>query len=525
MKKLALFLALCMVLALPLTGCSQPADPGTEPQTQDNTGTEPQTSEETGGETRTDLHLSLTDVPSVLDPHNCSLIVEQTITSQIYETLFFIEDDGTERPVLATDYTVSEDGLTYTFNLRQGVLFHNGEELKASDVVFTIERCREAPRMYAYVEPIASVEAIDDYTVAITLAYEYAPFTQYIGALQIVNEKFVNEVGDDALATQACGTGPYMLNEFVQAQSVSITAFPDYWQGEASIKDIDWKVITDTSTALISFEAGELDYISVPSANWPDIEASGLYTTQLLGSNHVTYLLINHTVEPFNNKLVRQAMSHAINRDDMCLMALDGLATPTYVLASPDLVFGATDDCTTFEYNPEKAKELLAQAGYPDGFNAGTIKTIGAYFQKVAQVAQSNFQAVGIQCDIEIAESSAYMTDCQNGNFGIAVMGSIIGNDYAMFDMVYASRYIDTNNYARYSNPEVDELFEQGVATVDPAERQEIYAQLIEIVQEDAVYIPIFFRQSPIAYDKDLNAKFYEASSLSSALYYEWSWN
>ena len=524
MKKIALFLALCLVLSMVLSGCSQTANPAPDSQTQSSDQTDP-TSSTPSDEVRTDLHLSLAEVPSVLDPHYLSLIVEQTISAQIYETLIFIEDDGTERPVLATDYTVSEDGLTYTFNLRQGVLFHNGEELKASDVVFTVERCREAPRMYAYVEPIASVEAADDYTVVITLSYEYAPFIQYIGSLQIVNEKFVTEVGDDALATQTCGTGPYMLNEFVQAQSVSITAFPDYWQGEASIKDIDWKIITDTSTTLVAFEAGELDYISVPSANWPDIEASGLYNTELLESNHVTYLILNHTVEPFNNKLVRQAISHAINRDDMCLMALDGLATPAYTLAHPDRVFGATDDCTTFEYDPEAAMDLLAQAGYPDGFNAGVIKTIGSYFQKVAQVAQSNLLAVGIQCDIEMAETSAYVTDCTNGNFGIAVMGSSMGNDFAMFDMPYASQYIDSNNYARYSNPEVDDLFAQGVATVNPDERLAIYSQLIEIVQDDAVYVPIFFRQSPVAYDKNLNTKFYEASGLSTALYYEWSWS
>ena len=522
MKKLALFLALCMVFTLALAGCNQATDPDTGDQTQDDTTTQSDTNDTTQtGSTRTDLHLSLAEVPSVLDPHYANLIVEQGIIAQIYETLVFIEDDGTETPLLATDYSISDDGLVYTFNLRQGVLFHNGEELKASDVVFTINRCKESARMYSYVEPIESVEALDDYTVAITLSYEYAPFIQYVGSLPIVNEKFVTEVGDDAFATQTCGTGPYMLSDFQQALSVAVTAYPDYWQGEASIKDIDWKIITDTSTSLVAFEAGELDYISVPSANWLDIEASGLYNTELLETAHTTYLILNHEIEPFNDKLVRQAMSLAINRDDMCLMGMDGLATPALTMARPDQVFGATEDCTTFEYDPEAAKELLAQAGYPDGFNAGSITTMTGYFQKVAQVAQSNFSAIGIQCDIEMAESSAYMTDCINGNFGIAVMGVTLGSDYAMFDQIYASQFIDNLNLARYNNPEVDELFAQGVATVDKQERQDIYAQVIEIVQDDAVYIPIFFRQNPVAYNKDLTAEFH----LSTTLYYEWSWN
>ena len=214
-------------------------------------------------------------------------------------------------------------------------------------------------------------------------------------------------------------------------------------------------------------------------------------------------------------------MSHTINRDDMCLMCMDGLATPAYTMARPDQVFGATEDCTVFEYDVEAAKALLAEAGYPDGFDAGPIKTMSGYFQNVAQVAQSNFAAVGITSTVEMAESSAYITDCINGNFSIGVMGVGLGSDYAMFDQIYATQFIDNLNLARYSNPEVDELFAQGVATVDKEERKAIYSRLIDIVQEDAVYIPIFFRQSPIAYDKNLNAKTY----LSSTPYYEWSWN
>ena len=522
MKKLALFLALCMVFTLALAGCNQATDPDTGDQTQDDTTTPSDTNDTTQtGSTRTDLHLALSEVPSVLDPHYANMIVEQHIIAQIYEPLIFVEDDGTERPMLATDYTVSEDGLVYTFNLRQGVLFQNGEELKASDVVFTVNRCKESASMYSYVEPIESVEAIDDYTVAITLGYQYAPFIQYVAGLLIVNEKFVNETGDDAMATNTCGTGPYMLKDFQQALSVAITAYPDYWQGEASIKDVDWKIITDTSTVLVAFEAGELDYTSVPSANWTEIESSGKYNTELLETSLTTYIMLNHTVAPFDNKLVRQAMSHAMNRDDMCLMGMDGLATPAYTMARPAQVFGATEDCTKFEYDVEKAKALLAEAGYPDGFDGGPIKTLSGSFQKIAQVAQSNLAAVGITTTVEMAETSAYVTDCANGNFGIAVMGVTLGTDYAMFDQIYATQFIDNLNMARYSNPEVDELFAQGVATVDKDERLDIYSRVIEIVQEDAVYIPIFFRQNPVAYNKDLNAKFY----LSTQFYYEWSWN
>lgn len=521
MKKLALFLALCMVFTLVLAGCQNDSgepntnDPG-QSQGADNQDDQNQSS----GEKRTDLHLAMAEVPSVLDPHYANLIVEQTITSQIYEALIFIDDDGTEYPCLATDYTISDDGLVYTFNLRQGVKFHNGEEFKASDVVFSIERCRESARMYSYVEPIASVEAPDDYTAVITLSYQYAPFIQYVGALWIVNEKHVTEVGKDAFATDPCGTGPYMLKSFEPTLSTSVTAFSDYWGGQAPIKDIDWKIITDTSTALVAFEAGEIDYIGVPSANWEDIKANSKYTTELLEANHTTYLVMNHEVAPFDNKLVRQALNYAINKDDMCLMAKDGLAAPAYTLAKETLVWGATNDTTVYEYDVEKAKAKLAEAGYPDGFDAGAIKTIGAYFEKVAQIAQSNFAAIGVTTTVEMCESSAYMADCIAGNIGLAVMGVTVGTDFAMFDQVYATQFINNLNLARYSNPTVDDLFKQGVATTDHAERQAIYKQLIDIVQEDAVYIPVFYGQSPVAYNPNLSPK----SHVSGNLFKEWSW-
>ena len=512
MKKLALVLALCMVFSIVLAGCSSDQEQSSTPDGQSSTDNE------TGK--RTDLRLALQEIPSVLDPHYANMTVEQWIAAQIYEPLYFIEDDGTEVPTLATDYTISDDGLTWTFTLREGVQFHNGEPLKASDVVYTIERCRGAARMYSYVEPIADVTAPDDNTVVFTLGYEYAPFLNYIGSLMIVNEKYCTEVGEEGMRTSTCGTGPYVLKEHNQNIETTLQANPNYWREEAPIKDISFKIITDTSTMLIAFESGELDCVTVPSPNWEAIQATGKYTTVLNDAIHVSYLMMNHIVEPFDNKLVRQAVNYALNKDDMVLMAMDGLAAPAMTLAKPGYVFGATEDCPTYPYDPDKARELLNQAGFPDGFDAGAIKTISGYFEKIAQVAQSNLADVGITATIEVCESSAYNDDCIGGNFSLAVMGVTVGTDMANYDMIYHTKYIDNLNCARYSNPEVDALFDEGVATVDKAEREQIYKELISIVQEDAVYAPVFFRQSPVAYDPGLNATFY----LSQNLYYEWSW-
>lgn len=519
MKKLALVLALCMLLTLAVTGCSSNDPAADDGSNQPGNSDQPDNSGTPDSEKRTDLNLYNSLAVETLDPHYTARGVDRAVEFQIYEALYFIDDDSSEVPLLATGYSVSEDGLTYTFNLRPDVKFHNGEALKASDVVFSYQRAMESAHMYSYVEPITSVEAPDDATFVIHLSVAYAPFMQYVAAIPVVNEKQCTETGEDFSLTP-CGTGPYTLKDFQQNVSLTLEAFPEYWEGEPSIKTINLKVISDPSTALIAFEAGELDFIDVPSANWEEIKNSDQYSTVSRTGLAVGFLSINNEVAPFDNKLVRQAVNHALNKEDICLMTMDGLAVPIDTIANPEYVFGVSEDCISYDYNPEKAKELLAEAGFPNGFDAGAIMTQGGVSEKVAQVVQSNLAAVGITTTVEMGESSAVVTDCMSGNYTLATMSVGRYPDFATYDMLYQSKYINNINLARYNNPEVDALFEQGVVTLDREGRLAIYKQLLDIVQEDAVYAPIYCPLSPAAYDKNLNAVLH----LTTSFYKEWSW-
>lgn len=510
MKKHALLLGLSLALALMLCACDS-GTPSTEPAADPSA---------TDSGPRTDLNLSSTEAVETLDPHYTARSADRAVEFQIYEPLYLIDDDSSEIPLLATDYSVSEDGLTYTFNIRQGVQFHNGEELKASDVVFSYERSMESAHMYSYVEPIVSVDAPDDYTFVIELKAAYAPFMQYVAAIPIVNEKQCLEAGED-FALNPCGTGPYTLSDYQQNVSLSLQSFPDYWDGEPPIHTVNIKVITDTSTALLSFEAGELDYVSVPTASWADVQASGKYNTLTPTSLAVAFLSMNNEVAPFDNKLVRQAVNYALNREDICLMSLDGLAEPISTIANPDYVFGVSDDCISYDYDPDKARELLAEAGFADGFDAGSILVSSGVLEKAAQVVQSNLADVGITATVEMSESSAVVTDCMSGNYTLACMQVGRYPDFATYDMLYQTQYIDNINLARYSNPEVDELFNRGVVTLDQNERLAIYDEILSIVQEDAVYAPMFTPVSPIAYAKELNL----TTHLVGSFFKEYSWN
>ncbi|MDR1622827.1 MAG: ABC transporter substrate-binding protein [Synergistaceae bacterium] len=470
---------------------------------------------------RTDLNLCVPQAFRAFDPHYNTLIVEKVVTSQIFEPLYFTDDNAVSHPILAESHEVTPDNLTYTFRLRKGVTFHNGEELKAEDVVFSFENAMKSPYMLLYVDSIDAISKVDDYTVAIKLKYANAPFVTGLNNIGIVNKKQYEAAGKD-VGDRPCGTGPYKFESHQLNVGAVLKKYDGYWGTPASIETLNWKVILDMSTELIALEAGELDILDVPTPNWKSIVAQDKWVTIDRPYTHVSYVEYNHEKAPFDNKLVRQAINYAINKEDVIIMARDGLGEATYTMAKSPYVFGATTDCPKYDYDPEKAKALLAEAGYPDGFDAGPILTVGGtYFEKIAQVLMANLADIGVTSTIEARETASWISDTSAGNYRIAIMGRTTEPDFSFFDIVYGSQYIGSTNQARYSNPRVDELFVLGKGTLDREKRKEYYKELIDTVQDDAVYAPLFFRTMPLAHDKKLNYKYY----LNVVKYVECSWN
>ena len=533
MKKLSLFLVLIMAATLVLSACnSAPAATSTTAANTTATATTPAPSTtnaptfaaaQASGSGRTDLNLTVAEAFITFDPIYQNLIVDTGVCVQMFETLYFTDDAAESHPMLAEDYSVSDDGLIYTFNLRKGVKFHNGDEMKADDVVFSVLEAMKSPYRYSAVEPIKDCVKVDDYTVEIHMKNLYAPFFTSLNSIWIVNKKAYEAAGSSvAFGESPVGTGPYKFESQQKNVSAVITRFEDYWGPAASIEKISWKVITDMSTAVIAFEAGEIDILDVPSANWESIKAADKWITVDMPYTHICYMVYNHEVEPFNNKLVRQAVNYAINKEDIIIIARDGLAEPAYTAAKFPYVLGATYDVPTYDYDPDKAMELLTEAGYGDGFDIGAILALsGTYFEKVAQVVQSNLADVGITATIELRESATYQTDISAGNFSMAVNGRTTSPDFSYFDVFYDSAQIGAGNGARFNNERVDELFALGKSTLDKDERIGYYNELIDIVQEDATYAPVFFRTLPTAYDKALTYTRY----LNYIFYKDCSWN
>lgn len=520
----AVFCAAALTLGLAAcSGGNTSADTGSASDTESASSAGQEAAGSGSASGRTDLNLRISDAFSTVDPHNLSLNSDIMLSRQVYEPLYWINDEGEEIPMLATEYSVSEDGLTWTFQLREGVTFQNGDPLTAQDVVYSYERCFDNAYMQEKVEAIDSVTAPDDSTVEMHLKYQFSPLMEKIAAIGIVSQSFAEANMDDQglLGFNACGTGAYSVKEAIPDVSITLEAYSGYWGGEAPIKTLNFEQITDETTAVTAFEAGEIDVMSIPSANWTQISESGQYNTDSRPSNHVVYLIFNTEAAPFDNRELRQAIAYAINREDIIAVAADGLADPATSLAT-SYMLGYTEDHMTYEYDPEKAKELLAEAGYPDGLDIGSMKTMsGSYFEKVMQVVQSQLAEIGITSTIEGMDGNSLVEDCITGNFTLADMGQNLSLDYDFLKTYFNEEYINGLNMARVSDSQIQELFEQGASTTNKEERLAIYQEIEDLTQELCAYVPLYNLQTTTAWNKDLNY----TPSVTGVLYKDCSWN
>ena len=506
---------ICLVLALMLligilSACSPSAN--NNPPASGSPGTSQPSSSPAAPAGRTNINLSVNSVEGTTDYMLLNNLVGRLMVYNVYDALYHVDDFGGLHPRIAKSYTIGDDDRTYTFNLRDDVYFHNDEKLKASDVIFTIDRLYSMPYFDMHTAHIDSYKAIDDYTVEIVSKTPLAMFMYSISLFKIMSEKAVREGGDDLFLTaetSRAGCGPYYYTEFNPDSVIKLEAFPKYYRGEASIKSITYKYIPDPTTALVAFEAGEIDFVSLPVANVAEMQQTGKYNVILNPSSHISYIAFNINKEPFNNKLVRQALGYAINKEEILLGAYNNYGDIAVgSLAREGFMFGGINEgIPTYTYDPVKAKELLTQAGYPDGFDAGTIIALGnMYFKRGAEIIQQSFADVGVTVRVEGLESSALSEQLFiNQTFDVAYHGDPATIDS---DNVYNQFYSPDNAMTMKGfNPRIIELCNLGKVTVDPEQRKEIYKEFWAIAMEEANFIPTFHRANPYIANNDLNVE------------------
>lgn len=466
------------------------------------------------------------DIFNTLIPYETTANSDQAVFDQVYETLAVTQDDGTVKPCLAEDWEISDDGLEYTFNLVKDAKFHNGEVMKASDVVFSFNRFMETAAKKNFVEMIKSVETVDENTVKFTLNKVTPLFLVYTNEIPILSEKFVTE-SDGKFNDKACGTGPYELVSIDFATAAQLKRFEDYRLGPANIKNIELRYVGDTSTAAVQLETGEIDIMRVEPTQLSTIEGNDQFKVERVQTLKTACFSINVKVKPLDNKLVRQALSYACDKQSIIDVAYEGAAKPARLQASDVNCFGVDfGDATDFSYNPDKAKELLAEAGYPNGLDFSDYGIVldvmgGTYFEKAAQIYQQNLADIGVK--IELHNTSTPDEDAESGNFAMMTQALSYRADFSYNVCHYGTSGIGGNNFSQLSDPWIDEMFAKAESEADQTKREALYKELIAYIVDLCPSIPIFHHELIYAWNNDRVDGVVHDSTVHPYYFYEWS--
>lgn len=499
-KLLALFLALVMVGAV-LPGCG---DGSKDPGGQGNNG---KTGEPVkGGEITVGITQDLDDS---LDPHQTVAAGTREVLFNIFEGLVKPNSDGEMIPAVAEKYTLSEDGTTYTFTLREGVKFHNGQTVTAEDVVYSINRCAAVPEgqekpLVAAFSAVKSVEALDEKTVAVTIAQRDLEFISYMTAA-IIPADYENQ------DTAPVGTGPFKFVSRTPQQDFVMERFEDYWGAPAWLDKVTYKICENADALVMNLNGGSIDLC----AHLTSAQASQLNQNfQMLEGtmNLVQAIYLNNQAKPFDNQLVRQALCYAIDRQGIMDMVADGHGTAVGSSIYPAFTkYFLPELVDKYPHDVAKAKELLAQAGYPDGFDM-TISVPNNYqpHMDTAEVVAEQLREAGINVTIQPVEWSTWLDTIYNGR---QFQATVVGVDAAnMTARAMLERFTSDygKNFINYNNPAYDTLFQQAINAQDEATQTDLYKQMESMLADTAANVYIQDLCDLVAMRQDLGGlKFY----------------
>ena len=440
--------------------------------------------------------------PVSLDPHDVTDSPSATVTSHIYETLFELTEEGEVVPHLVEDFEFSEDGLTLSMTLRDGVTFHDGTPLTAQIVADSMERFLDEENAFTFrflLAPIAEIEVTGDLSLEFSLNEPFAPLLAHLthSTTAIVLPSAVEEFGED-FGENPVGTGPFQFESWDRGSRVDLTRYEDYWGDPAGVEGVAFLAVPENTTRMAMVESGEAHVaVRVPPQDIARLDALDDVTVENVSSVRTIYIYFNHNIEPFTDPLVRQAVNHAVDNHEIAEFVAGGAVRPSDAAIAPG-IFGYTS-VGEYEYDPERARELLAEAGYPDGFSTTLYSPTGRYLQdiQIAEAIQSQLAEVGIDATLETLEWSAYLETtsrpAEENEVPMALLGwgTVTGDaDYGLFALFHTSEHVPAgSNRAFYSNPEVDRLLEEARTNTDPQQREELYAEALQIIHDDAPWL------------------------------------
>ncbi|MEB3101759.1 ABC transporter substrate-binding protein [Ferviditalea candida] len=512
-KKL-LFIALVGVMSLSglLAGCSskQTASTGDKPAS--------------GGT----LIIGIESEADVLDPHRAGGWVTFRINRQIHESLVTedLSKPSEEAPVpplkpgLAESWEVSPDGLKYTFKLRKGVKFHDGTDFNAQAVEFNVRRvwdknfeyydARSAGNLNATFQNLKEIHVIDDHTIELIFSKPFSEFLRMLaqggmGSGGIVSPAALKKWGNDQYAEHPAGTGPFKFEERVRGQKIVLVRNDQYWGQKPHLDKVIFRPIPDAAARVTALETGEVDVIAVPPPDSVESLKSKGFNVVQGTPPHVWYLAFNFNNKYMKDKRVRQAVIMAINRKGMAKDLLKDTANPAYSVQSPGNE-AFDPNFVDYEYNPEKAKQLLAEAGYPNGFETTFQTSVDGSGQLIpvpmAEWIQRDLAKIGIKVKIETYEWITYIGVWLQGMKPDVGFNQMSWGFTTPYWLEIAADSKSGTNSGKYNNPKVDQLIEQAMSETDAKKAISNWKDANKIISEDAALAPIVNDKAPYAMAK-----------------------
>ncbi len=452
---------------------------------------------------RDTLTIAIGSEPESLDPVNMTSAPAATVGEHVVERLIYMEEDGTLTPMLAESWSSNEDSTVWNFEIRQGVTFHDGEPLNAEAVALNLQRFVDPDVGAAYaflLGSVQSIEAVGEYTLQLELAQPFAPILSHLSHsfIGIVSPAQIRDLGPDDSFEIPIGTGPYVMDSWARGESARMSVNEEYWGGAPQIPNLVFNFIPEASARMVAIETGEADAVMfVPPQEAERLNAVPEIDVINQTSVRTIYIGFNNQREPFTDPLVRRALNHAVDKQAIVDALFQGAA---FVADAPVVpaVFGHTS-VGPYEYDPELARELLAEAGFPDGFSMTLHHPTGRYplDATVAEAVQDMLSEVGVNATLETREWSAYLDftsqppDRAEYDAFMLGWGTVtLDSDYGLYALLHTRQWNPNgNNRGFYSNDRVDELLDAARVETNPATREQLYAEAISLIWDDAPWI------------------------------------
>ena len=428
------------------------------------------------------------DLDNSLDPFVSNAAGTREVMFNVFEGLVKPDSEGNFVPAVASAYEVSADGLTYSFTLRDGVVFHNGNACTVDDVLYSFETCA-ATSVYSNV--VAALSAVvetnaDGNVISFTLAEPNSDFLSAVSSVYILPKDYTEQ------ATKPVGTGPFKFVSRSVQENFILERHEEYYGEGAKLDRVTYKIYEDSNALFNALDSGALDLVAHLTVDQVNNLSNG-YTVLEGTMNLVQAIHLNNAVAPFDNELVRQAMCYAVDVDAMLNLTMDGHGTKVGSSMYP--AFGKYFDASladAYHYDPDKAAQLLSEAGYPDGFSF-TIKVPSNYQPHVdtAVVLAEQLKQVGVNAEIQLIDWNTWLDDVYGKrNFE----GTVVGFDASILSpTALLARWVSdsSKNMIGFSDGEYDEVYAQALATVDDAEQTALFKRCLEILSEHAANVYI----------------------------------